>query len=235
MSGVRRAIAVGVVLCAALVGCSQEKKPEPVPLPRTTVSNTVDLETDKAAVKQAFTAYRGAMLAKNGKAAAALLTAGSLAYYAQLKDRALTASEVDLRRMQLIDQITVLFLRLRVRAEDLRRWSPTELVVDSVENDPFSGSANMSRMATGAVNISGDTASVLMKLDGKDTGLAFSFWREDGRWKFRMTPLLDSVEDSLRTLVQQQHLTTRAFIDRTLASKYPDPDKIAAAWKPLGA
>ncbi|MEU0091590.1 hypothetical protein [Kribbella sp. NPDC006257] len=233
MSGVKRAVVVGVVLCASLIGCSQEKKPEPVPLPRTTVSNAVDLETDKAAVTQAFTAYREALLAKNGKAAAALLTADSLAYYARLKKLALSAPEAELRRVQLSEQLAVLFLRLRVRADDLRRWSPTELGIDSVENDQSSTGAKVSRMSTGAVDVSGDTASVLMKLDGKETGFSFSFWRESGHWKFRMLPLLESGENSMRAIVQERHLTNRTFIDRTLAARYPDPAAIALAWRPL--
>jgi len=236
MSGVlvRRVVAVGV-LCVALVGCSQEKKAEPVPLPRTTVSGAVDLETDKAAVAQAFAAYREALLAKDGKAVAALLSADSIAYFAALKKLALTASEPYLRRARVSDQLAVLFLRLRVRPEDLRRWSPTEIVIDSVRHDQFSAGGNVRRMSTGAVEVSSDTASVLMKLDGKESQFSFTFWREDGLWKFRMIPLLEAIESTMRALVQERHLTDRTFVDQALAAEQPDPDKIATAWKPMGS
>jgi hypothetical protein len=224
-----RQVIVGGMMCLALVGCAQEKA-EPVPLPRTTASG-VDPAADKTAVAQAFTTYQKALVAKDGKTVASMLTADTIAYYAGLKKLALTAKEPYLRRARISDQLAVLYLRASVSADDIRRWSATDLAADAVQRGEVNTST-IERMTVGEVLISGDTASVTMILDGKANPLALAFWREGGRWKFRMIPLLEAIETAMRAQAKELHLTERQLVDQTIATRLTTPDELAAVWLP---
>jgi hypothetical protein len=217
------------VLCIALVACSGEERADPVPLPQSTVSGSA---VDKAAVAQAFSSYREALLAKDGKTAAALLTAESIEYYAAIKKLALTAPESYLRRARMSDQLAVIFVRATVPVENIRSWSATQLAIDAVRRGQFNASA-VERMSAGTVEVSGDVGTVLMKLDGKESPVSFTFYREGGRWKFRLIPLLEATESTLRARVQEQHITERRFVDESLAAAL-SPEDIRAAWLPVG-
>jgi hypothetical protein len=187
---------------------------------------------DKAAVAQAFSSYREALLANDGKTAAALLTAESLEYFAAIRKLALTAPESYLRRARISDQLAVIFLRTTVPVENIRRWSTTQLVSHAVRCGQLNAAA-LERMSAGTVEVSGDVGTVLMKLDGKESRASFTFYRESGRWKFRLVPLLEAAEGALRARVQEQHITERRFVDESLAATL-SPEEIREAWLPVG-
>lgn len=224
---VGRLVTAGV-LCVALVACSGEERAEPTPTPQSTVSGSA---ADKAAVAQAFSSYRQALLAKDGKTVAASLTAESLEYFAAIKKLALTAPEPYLRRARMSDQLAVIFLRTTVPKESIRSWSTTQLVTHAVRRGQLYAAA-VERLSAGTVEVSGDIGTVSMKLDGKESGV-FTFYREGGRWKFRLIPLLEATETALRARVQEQHITERRIVDESLAATL-SPKDIRAAWLPVG-
>jgi DUF971 family protein len=67
-----------------------------------------------------------------------------------------------------------------VPAENLRRWSPSRLVVDAVERGDRN-MASVQRMSLGKVDLQGDVGTVQLKVDGHDSPLSFTFYREGGR------------------------------------------------------
>ncbi|WP_143465396.1 hypothetical protein [Kribbella sp. ALI-6-A] len=181
---------------------------------------------------EAFAAYRTAVLAKDGQAVAGLLTAESIEYYAAIKKLAMTAREPYLRQARVSDQLVVVKLRTSVPAENLRRWSPSRLVVDAVERGDMN-SASVQRMSSGEVDVAGDIGTVQLKVDGHDSPLSFTFYREGGRWKFRLIPLLEATETALRARMQEQHITERRLVDDQLAATLT-PEQIKAGWLPTG-
>jgi hypothetical protein len=205
------------------------------------VSTVSGSAVDKDAVAQAFSSYREALLAKDGRTVAGLLTAESIKYYAGMKKLALTAPESYLRRARISDQLAVIFLRATVPAENIRNWSTTQLVIDAVRrgqqlNWNFGANldaAAVERMSVGTVEVSGDIGTVLVKLDGKESPVSFTFYRESGLWKFRLIPLLEATEGAFRARVQEQHITERRFVDESLAAAL-SPKAIRAAWLPVG-
>ncbi|MEV0791918.1 hypothetical protein [Kribbella sp. NPDC050459] len=225
---VGRLVTAGV-LCVALVACSGEERAEPAQTPQSTVSGSA---ADKAAVAQAFSSYRQALLAKDGKTVAASLTAESLEYFAAIRKLALTAPEPYLRRARMSDQLAVIFLRATVPKESIRSWSTTQLVTHSVRRGQLNAAA-VERLSAGTVEVSGDIGTVSMKLDGKENPVSFTFYREGGRWKFRLIPLLEASESALRARVQEQHITERRIVDESLAATL-SPEEIRAAWLPVG-
>jgi hypothetical protein len=220
-------LVVAAVLGMALVGCAVEKQAEPVPLPRTTTSESA---ADQAAVRQAFDAYRAALTAKDGKTAASLLTAESIEYYANLKKLALTAPESYLRRARMSDQLAVIDLRVSVPAENLRRWSAAQLAGDAV-NRGETQSTVVARLSAGTIEVAGDTGTVQVKLDGKAFEYKLTFYREDGQWKFRLIPILEATEGALRRRVQEDQVTETDLVDEVVAQTVP-PEKIRVGWLP---
>jgi hypothetical protein len=185
---------------------------------------------DKAAVAQAFSSYREAVLATDGKTAAALLTAESLEYFAAIRKLALTASESYLRRARMSDQLAVIFLRTSAPVANIQSWSTTQLVIHAVRRGQLNAAA-MERMSVGTVEVSGDIGTVLVKLDGKESPASLTFYREGGQWKFRLIPLLEAAENALRARVQDQHITERHLVDETLAATL-SPEDLRKAWLP---
>jgi hypothetical protein len=60
-----------------------------------------------------------------------------------------------------------------------------------------------------------------------------TFYRESGRWKFRLIPLLEAAENALRARVEEQHITERRLVDQSLAATL-SPEEVRAAWLPVG-
>ncbi|MFI6833084.1 hypothetical protein ACIBG5_38625 [Kribbella sp. NPDC050241] len=187
---------------------------------------------DKAAVTEAFSSYREALLAKDGKTVAALLTAESLEYFAATRKLALTAPESYLRRARMSDQLAVIFLRATVPVEHIRGWSTTQLVIHAVQRGQLNAAA-VERMSAGPVEVAGDIGTVSMTLDGKESGVSLTFYRESGQWKFRLIPLLEAAENALRARVEEQHITERRLVDQSLAATL-SPEELRAAWLPAG-
>lgn len=225
---VSRLVTAGV-LCVALVACSGEERSAPSPTPSPTLSGSA---VDKAAVAEAFFSYREALLAKDGKTVAALLTAESLEYFAATRRLALTAPESYLRRARVSDQLAVIFLRTTVPAENIRSWSTTQLVIHAVQRGQLNAAA-VERMSAGPVEVAGDIGTMSMKVDGQESAASLTFYRESGRWKFRLIPLLEAAENALRARVEEQHITERRLVDRSLAATL-SPEEVRAAWHPIG-
>jgi hypothetical protein len=226
-------------------GCSAQYSAEPAPLPELTISATAGAAAnatptaattpsaaDEVAVTRAFGEYRAALLARDGKKAASLLSTDSVAYYAKLRALARTAPEGDLRAAPLFDQLAVLVLRATLPAKTIRSASATEIVVQAVEIGLI-GEAAVRSLSVGTVKVSGEVATAMMVKNGEEGPLAMVFHREGARWKLNLLPLLESGETALQQAALQQGLTTARFVNQTLESQL-GPARAAEAWRPIG-
>jgi hypothetical protein len=231
-----------VLLAAALTGgagCAREPSAEPVPLSRSTpTASPIEFTpapgsaVDQAAVAQVFVDYRKALLAKDGKTAASLMSSGTVAYYAKLKKLALTATEKQLRAQPLGHQLSVLVLRATLPAKAVRSASATQLVVLAVDSGLIS-EAVVRTLSVGTVKVAGDVATATMQKNGADGPLDMVFNRESGRWRLNLLPLLESTETALRQAASQESLSPARFVDSTLERQI-GPDRAAEAWRPIG-
>ncbi len=217
------------VLCVALVACSGQERAELIPTPRSTVSGSA---VDKAAVAQAFSSYREALLAQDGTTVAASLTAESIEYFEGIRKLALTASESHLRRAWMSTQLTVIHLRTAVPVANIRSWSTAQLVTHAVRRGQLYP-VIIERMSAETVEVSGDIGTVSMKVDRQEKPRSLTFYREGGQWKFRLIPLLDATEYALRAHVEEQQITERRLVDESLAATL-SPEAIRKAWLQVG-
>ncbi|MGF1631150.1 MAG: hypothetical protein ACFCUT_16880 [Kiloniellaceae bacterium] len=167
-----------------------------LPLACATPPQTAENSPERV-VEETFLAYKEALLAHRGNAAAELVTEESWEYYRDLADEALTANRARLEGADFTDRVTILMFRLGLTREQLRRLSGRELVAKSIDEGWFSEELT-ARLRLTDYRISGDTARAFA-LDqvGKPSTSSLSFQRERGAWRL---DLLQAINDSRKVM-----------------------------------
>jgi hypothetical protein len=172
-------------------------------------------EDAAALVRTSFERYRQAVLAEDGAVAAALVTAGSHAYYARMRDLALHASCAELRVLPPADRLTVLRLRHEFTAEELAPLSGAALIGLSVA-ERWSASRTLRRLTLGEVELRGEEEAVaVVHQVGAEASICFLFRHEGGDWKLDLAHLARASDPALTVALQ-------ACAERTGA----DPDEV---------
>lgn len=153
-------------------------------------------QTAEEAVRRAFERYRAALLARDGAAAAGLVTAGSHAYYERLRDLALSAGPDALRAEPLAEQLAVLRLRHEFTAEELAPLSGRELIATSVA-EAWNSPQALAALELGEVTAADGTATALVTDRRGDLPVRFLFRAEDGAWKLDLADLSGRAETAL--------------------------------------
>src|SRR5262245_13430973 len=87
---------------------------------------------DLEPVRRGFSAYKQALLAKDGNAAAQAVSANSLAYYDRLRALALSGTKSEIEALDGTEQVLILNLRVRAPAPLLRAGSSQALIAYAV-------------------------------------------------------------------------------------------------------
>lgn len=199
----------------------------------TTSSTTpsVDAAAEEKSVRQAFADYRDAARAKDGLAAAELLSQDMLDYYTEGRDLALTGSAEQVAGRGATTAMLVYVMRAEFDATELRGMSPEQLVAASVEKGLVSESS-LDNVDLGTVTVDGDTATADMTSRGKAAGVEMTFHKEDGSWRFDARPLMTAADEALKTVAKQQGVTLEEFLDTTLGTLY-GAERVPELKKPL--
>ncbi|WP_367127805.1 hypothetical protein [Saccharothrix sp. HUAS TT1] len=199
----------------------------------TTTSTTpsVDAAAEEKAIRQVFADYREAARAKDGPAAAELLSQGVLDYYAEARDLALTGSEQQLGDRDVALVLVVYMLRAEFDAAELRGMSGKHLVSAAVERG-LAGENSTDVVDLGTVVVDGDTATAEMISPGKSLVVELLFDKEDGSWRFDFRPLIAPVGEALENVAEQRGMTVDQFIDAMLGSLY-GAERVPELKKPL--
>jgi hypothetical protein len=163
-------------------------------------------------VRQAFAAYKHAVLANDGAGAAALISNGTAEWYGRMQDLALHASKEETDALGPLEKIQVLGFRLRVPLDELRTMSGRQLFAYSVSHG-WIARASMERAEFGTVVASDGTAVAQLLLSGKDTGQQYVFKREDGRWVFDQLATLEKGNAAIKTAAAQRGISEDQFVE----------------------
>jgi hypothetical protein len=125
-------------------------------------------------VRAAMSAYEDAVLARDGRVAGQHVTRASHAYYARFREMALGAPEAVLRAAPLLDRLTILMIRHRIPADQLRKLSGDSVFPYMIENGWVRGS----RGSTTVKEVYGSGARAAIRSNGE-----MYFLREDGAWR----------------------------------------------------
>jgi hypothetical protein len=163
-------------------------------------------------VKESFRAYKTAILASDGAAAADVVTQESRDYFRGLADQALTSNSDALHRIHLSDRIYTLLLRHDVAPAVLQRMNGAEVVSHAVEQG-WIGREGADGLALGNYEVMGNIASgTILRPDGSETAFKMGFVMQDGRWRLDLVALMDLTRAAFEFALQQSGLEEDAFV-----------------------
>lgn len=189
------------------------------------------LADDTTDVQAAFSGYRAAILAGEGKTAIEYLSNSTFEYYDQMRSVALDGDRAAVQGLSLINQMQVLMLRLRVPMERLVSMTPRELVAHAVDAG-WIGKNSVLATQPGRVLVEKDLAVLHPLVNGQEAAHVFRFYRESGRWRLDLISTIQQANAALQLAAKQAGIKDSEFILALLESALGQ--KIGPeAWDPL--
>lgn len=175
----------------------------------------LDVSANEAAIRLAFDRYRDALVARDGSAAAAAVTATSHAYYERLRDLALDADRPTLGRLGLAEQVAILRLRHEFTATELTPLSGSEVIATSVA-ESWDSPHVLQRLHIDKVELQKDEAlTTVLPSSGSDP-VSYRFELKNGEWKLDLVHLAQSSEPILAQALELLARRTRTHGSDTL-------------------
>jgi hypothetical protein len=162
-------------------------------------------------IRQAFLAYKAAILQHQGESSVLLVNTATIQYYARMKALALEGQEKDVRQLTPAHKIMVLTLRHRIPVGALRGMTPEKVFIHAV-NQGWIGKNGVLDSDIGQVQIFGNDASAEHVKNGKPTSLKYRFTKEDGNWKIDLTALMPLADQAMSMLIKKEGLDEDTFI-----------------------
>lgn len=166
---------------------------------------------DSDAVRGVFTAYREAILAKQGGEAAALLSRSTFDYYEKMRKLALTGDAKTVQAESLSNQLQVLLMRLRVPTEKLESLSSQALIAYAID-EGWIGRDSVVKLKAGDVLTEGDIATLAVSIEGVGAGPGFRFNREPAGWRLDLVPLLQMSNLMLQMAAKEKGIPEDQFM-----------------------
>ena len=182
-------------------------------------------------VKESFKAYKAAILASDGEAAAQVVTQSSRDYFRRLADQALNLDRDGLHKIYLSDRLYALLLRHSLQRARLESMSGREVVSYAVD-EGWIGKEGAEQLQLGNYQVDGDhAAGTILRPDGGETTFKMEFVREGGRWRLDLVALMDLTRTAFEYSVRQSGLSEDEFVMLMLeysTGRKPDP----GIWSP---
>ncbi len=182
-------------------------------------------------VKKSFSAYKTAILAADGEAAAAVVTQGSRDYFHKLADQALTLDHEGMHALSLSDRLYAMLLRHNLNRARLQAMSGGEVVSYAVD-EGWIGREGAEQLRLSNYKVEGDTASgTILRPDGGTTSFKMEFVKENGRWLLDLVALMQLTRIAFEFAVKQSGIDEDTFVMLMLeqgSGRAPRPD----IWEP---
>jgi hypothetical protein len=157
---------------------------------------------DQQAVRQAFYAYKYALLNNLGKEAADLVSKKTLARYAQLKNLALTGTREQLDIQPPFKKMVALNLRHNISGRQIEAMTAKDLFAYGVKEEWISKDT-VAPYELGTVKVYGNYASAVVLYIGQTTDNILEFLKEDGAWRINLVPLLNKADQNFSAYLNQ--------------------------------
>lgn len=148
---------------------------------------TAAASDDAAPVKAAFKTYQSALLKQDGAAAAAIVDRGTVDYYQRTRDLAVSGKPDHVKKLPVLDKLIVLRMRLQVPLAQLKAMDGKRALAFGVTQG-WIGS-EVAKAEAGAIEITGDRASLTFVVGGKPTPVKLGLRREAGGWRVDLVSL----------------------------------------------
>lgn len=207
-----RHIAIIASACVLICGCS---KPS----------------ADVQGVQQVFGAYKQSILSNHGSTSVKHIAQRTLDEYQQYVDWALRAERDTLERLSPISKMQVLLMRHLIPQNEWNNMSGEKAFIYAVDND-WIGAQQVTATTIRNIQISGATATAAVFIGNKKTPHRFHFIKENGSWKYDLTPTMHGSDRVLKSQIAQSGLTENDFMLRMIEGisgvKVTD-----AIWEPI--
>lgn len=187
-------------------------------------------QNDEEGVREAFEAYRTALLAQDGEAALRTVDGRTVAFYGRSVRQALRADSVTVAALPLVERLTVLSLRHRVPLATLESFTGRTAFVYAVDQG-WIGRGDVENARIHRVEIGDKEAVAYLERGGGRRAGTFVFRRSGNGWHLDLTSAFEEGTEELLALVQSLDMTSDEFIAYalTLVSDEPVTD---ALWHP---
>ena len=162
-----------------------------------------------------FETYKKALLARDGEAAAVTVSAGTIAYYEEMRKLALTGTRTEVKQRRLIDRLFVVVERVRVPVDELRSSDGRRLLILGVK-EGWINAESVERLGVASFSTRGDQATARMAVGGETTPLEMIFRREGGQWRVDLTSLFPAMNFALQTLAKDAGISDDDLIFRSV-------------------
>ncbi len=186
---------------------------------------------DQRAVRDSFAAYKAALMREDGRAAAPLVTEGTVRYYGRMRDLALKGQEAEVKQLSAMNKFIVLRMRHQVGLESLRNMSDEDMFVYGIDKG-WTGKESVAQAALGKIDVTGDVARSEVIEGGKLIAPKFTFRKEGERWKIDLTANFPTAELMLKGMMKEWKMEEDAFIFETLEI-LSGKKVMPAVWQPL--
>lgn len=185
-----------------------ESPAEPPPVSEADVDPSADAAADQADAFAAWQTYQAAVLERDGAAASAVVSRGTLDYYAALLDAALHATEAELDQLPVVDVTTVLIARFRYPAAQLDALDGPGFMALTVD-DGLIDDSTAEGVTFDQAEIVDDSA--VLRTSAADQKLRMlQMRREDGAWKVHLVAAVRDLGQPLDRFAREQSLSPTA-------------------------
>jgi hypothetical protein len=186
---------------------------------------------DKEAVRKAFDAYKTAILAGDGDAAAASVSQTTLDQYQKYVDWALHADRATVQALPLLDKMQVLTLRHRIPHDKWQGMTGESAFIYAVNNN-WIGKNQVEAAELGDIYPYVVRASADVIMNKKKTRVRFFFLKEKGAWKFDLVRLMEGFDAALKAELKRSRVPADKFILDAIGSVSGNKPT-DAIWEPI--
>jgi hypothetical protein len=180
-------------------------------------------------IRACFERYRKAAGTGDGTAAARELDSNTIAYYAQLRTAALSATDV--HALPPTDKLLVLRIRLELSPDQLSSFDGRALIAYAIGRG-WAGGAQINNSSLGKITIEGDKANAELWMGGKPSGASLRFRREHADWRLDLAANNDNMKIAFSAMKARSKLSEDELILQILKETIgrPVPAKV---WQPM--
>lgn len=179
--------------------------------------NSINTREESRRVREAFNAYRQAVLDAKGSEAANFIDSDSLAYFQRIRNLAFDGLADEIKALPAADKMLVLITRLRVSADDLQTLDGRGLF-EYAANQGWIGKQSVKHSDLGSVKIvDADTATGELLIDKKETPLTMKFTRAADGWKLNLPHINAATQEELAKTIAASEQDENEFVVNIIA------------------
>ena len=176
-----------------------------------------ETDTEVKMIQESFENYRSAILNRKGELAYTLVDINTKKYYEKTINMILHLSEIETKKLSLLNKVNVLMARHRIEPDVLTKMSGKSFFVYAVDNG-WIGEESVSNLQIEVVEINDNFAKTHIVTEEGEAPFGFSFRREDGKWRIDLTSMFSISNVAFSKQAENMGVSENEFIFMILES-----------------